>query len=151
MDHRYDIKHLIRSICNSYAYGLSSAPTPNNAEDTQSFARFYPKRLTAEVLLDAISQVLDVPTAFPGGPGQFPLGTRAIELPDDGYIARLESDFASRRMRIHDIFLRMFSRLPNEKEYQTASRFIESSDEKPKAYRSLVWSLLATNEFLFNH
>ena len=200
MDHRYDIKHLIRSICNSYAYGLSSAPTPNNAEDTQSFARFYPKRLTAEVLLDAISQVLDVPTAFPGGPGQFPLGTRAIELPDenvanhfldvfgrpsrtsacecervdtpalsqalelvnssliqnkltsdDGYIARLESDFASRRMRIHDIFLRMFSRLPNEKEYQTASRFIESSDEKPEAYRSLVWSLLATNEFLFNH
>lgn len=200
MDHRYDIKHLIRSICNSYAYGLSSAPTPNNAEDTQSFARFYPKRLTAEVLLDAISQVLDVPTAFPGGPGEFPLGTRAIELPDenvanhfldvfgrpsrtsacecervdtpalsqalelvnssliqnkltsdDGYIARLESDFASSRMRIHDIFLRMFSRLPNEKEYQTASRFIEASDEKPEAYRSLVWSLLATNEFLFNH
>ena len=200
MDYRYDIKHLIRTICNSYAYGLSSTPTPNNAEDTQSFARFYPKRLTAEVLLDAISQVLEVPTAFPGGPGEFPLGTRAIELPDenvanhfldvfgrpsrtsacecervdtpalsqalelvnssliqnkltstDGYIARMESDFVSRRMLIHDIFLRMFSRLPNEKEYQTASRFIETSEEKPEAYRSLVWSLLATNEFLFNH
>ena len=39
--------------------------------------------MTAEVLLDAISQTLQVPTRFPGGPGEFPLGTRAIELPDE--------------------------------------------------------------------
>jgi len=68
----YDLKDLIRRICNSYAYGLSSKPNESNADDTQTFARFYPRRLPAEVLLDAFSQVLDVPTQFPGGPGAFP-------------------------------------------------------------------------------
>ena len=46
----YDLKHLIRMIANSYAYGLESIPQEGNAGDTQAFARFYPRRLTAEVL-----------------------------------------------------------------------------------------------------
>ncbi|MFQ5734510.1 MAG: DUF1549 and DUF1553 domain-containing protein, partial [Planctomycetaceae bacterium] len=79
----YDVKHLIRVITNSYAYRLGSRPNGSNRDDTQSFARFYPRRLTGEVLLDGISQVLGVPTNFPGGPGTFPQGTRAIELPDE--------------------------------------------------------------------
>src|SRR5207249_3924831 len=83
----YDVKHLIRTIVSSYAYGLESTPHAANAGDTQTFARFYPRRLSAEVLLDGISQVLDVPTEFPGSPGKFPLGTRAIELPDENVAA----------------------------------------------------------------
>ena len=54
-------------------------PNEYNAKDKQSFARHYPKRMSAEVLLDAISQVSGVPTAF----GGLPAGTRAIELPDE--------------------------------------------------------------------
>ncbi len=75
----YDLKHLVRTICTSRVYGLSSIPNEYNAKDKQSFARHYPKRLGAEVLLDAISQVTGVPTAFAG----LPAGTRAIELPDE--------------------------------------------------------------------
>jgi hypothetical protein len=77
---RYDLKHLIRTICTSRTYGLSSIPNDYNAKDKQSFARHYPKRMSAEVLLDAISQVTGVPTPF----GGMPAGTRAIELPDEG-------------------------------------------------------------------
>src|SRR5690606_15392412 len=55
----YDVKHLIRVIANAKAYRLSSTPNASNEDDTQSFARFYPRRLKAEVLIDAISQVLD--------------------------------------------------------------------------------------------
>ena len=83
----YDVKHLIRVIGNSYAYGLESVPNEWNARDTQTFARFYPRRLSAEVLLDGISQVLDVPTEFAGGPGKIPSGTRAIDLPDENVAA----------------------------------------------------------------
>jgi hypothetical protein len=77
--HGYDLKHLIRTICTSRVYGLSSLPNETNARDKQSFARHYPKRMAAEVLLDAISQVSGVPTPFAG----LPAGTRAIELPDE--------------------------------------------------------------------
>ncbi len=79
----YDIKHLIRQITLSRVYRLSSTPNESNAADTQSFARYYPRRLKSEVLLDAISQVLEVPTKFSAGRGTFPKGTRAIELPDE--------------------------------------------------------------------
>src|SRR4029079_8801335 len=60
-------------------YGLSSVPNEYNAKDKQSFARHYPRRMSAEVLLDAISQLTAAPTAF----GGLPAGTRAIELPDE--------------------------------------------------------------------
>jgi hypothetical protein len=75
----YDLKYLVRTICTSRVYGLSSVPNAYNARDKQSFARHYPRRMSAEVLLDAISQVSGVPTAFDG----LPPGTRAIELPDE--------------------------------------------------------------------
>jgi hypothetical protein len=76
----YDLKALVRLIATSSVYSLSSIPNESNARDKQSFARHYPRRLGAEVLLDAISQVTGSPTTFAG----FPSGTRAIELPDEG-------------------------------------------------------------------
>jgi hypothetical protein len=79
----YDVKHLIRVCCNSEAYDLSAEPNATNRDDHQTFARYYPKRLQAEVLLDAFSDALGVPTDFSGGPGKFPAGTRAVELPDE--------------------------------------------------------------------
>jgi hypothetical protein len=75
----YDLKGLIRLICKSRVYGLSSLPNETNSKDKQSFARHYPRRMSAEVLLDAISQVSGAPTEF----GGLPAGTRAIELPDE--------------------------------------------------------------------
>jgi Protein of unknown function (DUF1549)/Protein of unknown function (DUF1553)/Bacterial Ig-like domain (group 2) len=75
----YNLKRLIRTICGSRVYGLSSVPNEYNAKDKQSFARHYPERMSAEVLLDAIAQVTGVPTKFRG----LPAGTRAIELPDE--------------------------------------------------------------------
>lgn len=47
----------------------------------QNFSRYYPKRLNAEVLLDAIDQVTGTNSNF----GQVPMGTRAVQLPDNGF------------------------------------------------------------------
>ena len=64
---KFDLKALIRLICNSETYQLSSAPNEHNKDDQQNYARFYPRRLQAEVLADAISDVLgiDEPLAPP--------------------------------------------------------------------------------------
>ncbi|RUL86926.1 DUF1549 domain-containing protein [Tautonia sociabilis] len=81
----YDLKHLIRTLCTSRLYSLSSLPNETNRDDTQGFSRFYPKRMSAEVLLDAISSVTGVPNRFEG----LPVGFRAISLPDEA----VTSDF----------------------------------------------------------
>jgi hypothetical protein len=192
----FDVKHLIRVIAGSHSYGLESAPHAGNAGDTQTFARFYPRRVTAEVLLDGVSQVLDVPTIFAG----VPAGTRAIELPDEnvaahfldvfgrparmsacecervdapaltqalelvnsaeiqrkltdktGYAQRLAASDKSHADLAADAILRVLARRPRPEELKAAVDFLESEPDRAEACRSLLWSLLATNEFLFNH
>src|SRR5262249_47036875 len=81
VEHQFDLKHLIRTICTSKTYQLSSTPNEHNVRDRQNFARFYPRRLPAEVLSDAIDQVTGVPTAF--GTGKGTASPRAIDLPDE--------------------------------------------------------------------
>lgn len=81
IERKFDLKDLVRTICKSSVYQLSSLPTEHNAGDTQSFSRFYPRRLSAEVLYDAINQVADVPAGF----GGVPQGTTAVQLPDNGF------------------------------------------------------------------
>ena len=50
-----------------------------------------------------------------------------------------------------DIFLRVFARSPRPREMAVAVQFLESQTDRKEAYGSLLWSLVATNEFLFNH
>jgi len=75
---KYDLKELMRTILNSAAYQRSSRALPGNRQDRRYYARFYPRRLKAEVLLDAVSQVSGTPTQFKGQPA----GARALQLPD---------------------------------------------------------------------
>lgn len=81
IDKGFDMKDLVRTICKSSVYQLSSEPTESNKADAQNFSRFYPRRLPAEVLYDSINHVADVPASFNG----VPRGTLAIQLPDNGF------------------------------------------------------------------
>ncbi len=76
--HGFDIKHLVRTIMLSSTYGLSAEANATNAKDDVFYSKYIVKRLPAEVLLDTMSQVTGVPTAF----ANFPAGTRAMQLPD---------------------------------------------------------------------
>jgi hypothetical protein len=87
--HKFDLKSLIKTLMTSETYGLSSDPTPYNATDRQNFARYHTKRLSAEVLLDAVSAVTGSAEKFPG----LPLGTRAIDLPDQAVSSYFLSAF----------------------------------------------------------
>ncbi len=57
IDSGYDLKELVRTICNSQTYQLTSLPNDYNVNDKQNYSRYYPKRLPAEVLLDALDAV----------------------------------------------------------------------------------------------
>jgi hypothetical protein len=64
IEHKFDLKHLIRTICASKTYQLSSVANAQNKNDMQNYSRHIPKRLQAEVLLDAIDQAVGSTSAF---------------------------------------------------------------------------------------
>lgn len=195
---KFDLKQLVRTICTSQVYQLSSTPNDWNRDDKQNFSRYYPKRLNAEVLLDAIDQVTGAPTAFTG----VPAGTRAVQLPDNGFnsyfltvFGRPEASSACECERsgeanlaqslhllnsaeiqgkltsgsgraatlagdktrdhgakIRELYLLTFSREPSPEEAGIALAHIEKNQQDPKrAYEDIVWALINTKEFLFNH
>ncbi|HLN30103.1 MAG TPA: DUF1549 and DUF1553 domain-containing protein [Gemmataceae bacterium] len=85
--HQYHVKHLIRTILNSATYQRSSKPVPGNAADDRFYSHYLIRRLPAEVILDAYTQVTGAPSAFAiysdARPVfQFAPGTRALQLPD---------------------------------------------------------------------
>lgn len=76
--HKFDAKHLLRTICNSRIYQLAPELSPERDADGSLFTHRTPRRLPAEVLLDAVNQVTGTVETFVGQP----TGTRAIALPD---------------------------------------------------------------------
>ncbi|HUR52832.1 MAG TPA: DUF1549 and DUF1553 domain-containing protein, partial [Gemmataceae bacterium] len=99
IENKYSLKALIKTICKSRTYQLSSTPNDHNATDKQSFARYYPRRLQAEVLFDAVCKVTDSPTNFPGLPTDRHAPSRAIMLPDESF-ASYFLDVTGRPQRI---------------------------------------------------
>lgn len=77
----FDLKDLVRTITRSNAYQLSSVPNADNLGDRQNYSRYYPRRLQAEVYLDAIDHLAGTYTDF----ANLPRGTHAIALPDNSY------------------------------------------------------------------
>jgi hypothetical protein len=78
VEQQFDLKSLMRVILQSATYQRSSAVLAENKGDERFYSRYYPKRLMAEVLLDAVSQVTAVPTEFANYPAEW----RALRLPD---------------------------------------------------------------------
>ncbi|MCE9562109.1 MAG: DUF1549 domain-containing protein, partial [Planctomycetes bacterium] len=77
-DYKYDFKKLVRDICTSRTYQLSTNPNPSNESDTRNFARAAVRRIRAETMLDCISLVTETKNKFPG----LPLGARAVQIVD---------------------------------------------------------------------
>jgi mono/diheme cytochrome c family protein len=76
--YNYDFKKLVRDICTSRTYQLSTATNATNDTDTRNFSHAMIRRVRAEVLLDCVSQVTATPNKFKG----LPLGARAVQIAD---------------------------------------------------------------------
>lgn len=77
-EYRFDVKQLVRDICNSQAYQRTTQTNESNQQDTRNYAFARVRRIPAEMLLDCISQVTDTKDKFRG----LPLGARAVQIAD---------------------------------------------------------------------
>jgi hypothetical protein len=206
----YDLKSLVRVITQSHTYQLSAMPNAHNGIDRQAFSHFYPKRMTAEVLLDSIDMVTGAKSDF----ADLPAGTRAVSLPDNSYnraspflkvfgrpegasvceCERVQSASLAQSLhlmnaadvkaklsasagradllskaempepkRIREVYLTAFSREPTADEVRISETYVlkprtdaqgkplDSPRAKRQGYEDLLWALINTKEFLFNH
>jgi hypothetical protein len=79
VDVRFDLHAFTRTLLDSHTWQLSSLTNDSNQLDEQNASHALWKPLPAEVLLDAVSQVTQVPEAFNG----WPVGYRAIQIWDN--------------------------------------------------------------------
>ncbi len=194
--HKFDVKHIIRTIVSSRVYQLACEPTDANKNDRQSFARFYARRLIAEVFYDAVDQTCGTHTRF----GGISDNARAVDLPHEGFgsyfldtfdrpqrvtgcecersagatlaqvlllansdeIENKLADDAGRVAQmlklerpipeaIIELYLAAYSRLPTESETSKTIEFIQAQDDKRKALEDVLWTILNSKEFMFNH
>lgn len=193
----FDLRDLLRTICNSSVYQLASTPNEHNGDDRQNHSRFFPRRLPAEVLYDALNLVTTGRTGgFPG----LPPDTRAVALPDgsinnyfltvfgrpqgdsacecersqdsslaqclhllnskdlqqkiasdSGRAARLAADSRPLEERLEELYLWAFARPPEAEEVEIARAYLEQVESPRRGFEDLVWALINTKEFLFNH
>ncbi len=213
IDSGFDLKQLCRTICNSNTYQLSSFSNEFNGDDQQNFARFYPRRLSAEVLLDAINEIAGAQNNF----NYLPVGAPAVSFPDDAVnqesfflrvfgrpqmdtacecerttsadlaqsLHLINSDKMQQKLaasngrairlarekertdpeKITEIYLAALSRKPTENELAVAMKHLQrkqkqseadpkklSADQaKREAYEDIIWVVVNTKEFMFNH
>lgn len=194
----FDLKDLVRTICRSRTYQLSALPNEFNGNDKQNFSRYYPRRLSAEVLYDAFHQVTDTVEGF----GGMPAGTKALQLADasnstyflqvfgqpkgdtacecersmDANLAqslhllngkeiqdKISRDGArtarfaaeterANEDRIRELYRWVFAREPNAEELEVATGYLKSHETNVRGgYEDIVWALINTKEFQFNH
>lgn len=196
-ENKFDARALIRLITSSRTYQLSSRPNQTNAMDEKNFSRAIFRRLPAEVLMDAVSDVTDVPEKFSGVPS----GYRAVQLWDSqvqhyflklfgrpvratpcecerasgasisqalhlmnspglqaklnhagGRISRAVVAMDDDNDLVEDLYLTCFSRYPSHEEKAGAVQYLGTrSGQRRKATEDLVWAMMNSLEFVFNH
>src|SRR5262249_37553700 len=75
-DYNYDMRRLIRDICTSHVYQTSVAANDSNRDDDSQFSHQHLRRLRADVMLDALAQITEIPSEF----NESPRGVRAMQL-----------------------------------------------------------------------
>lgn len=82
--HEYDLRHLIRTVATSAAYGWSSAAVPGNEGDTRLFSHQSARPLTAHQMADALAQATDTELLFDLSRGSMgrPVAEKAVKIAD---------------------------------------------------------------------
>jgi hypothetical protein len=76
VESKFNLRAIVRDICTSRVYQLSSKPNGSNLLDTRQFSHAHLRRLRADVLFDSFSTASGVKSQLP----YFPEGTRAIDF-----------------------------------------------------------------------
>ncbi len=76
--YNFDMRKFVKDITMSQTYQRTSLVNESNESDKRNFAHALVRRVRAEVLLDAVSRITNVPNKFQG----LPLGARAVQIAD---------------------------------------------------------------------
>ncbi len=178
--HAYSLKHLIRGICATKAYQLSSGR--DGETTTEDFSRHITRQLRAEQLLNSIivatrsaelaskrgDSYKGLWSSFSGqlellyGPGVpynesvlLPGNTRQSLMMRNsefvgGMIRGRKLDGATPEEKIEKTFLAILTRLPRESEMQ---RWVAhaAANKGNTAYEDLAWTLMNSSEFTTRH
>jgi hypothetical protein len=196
VEHKFDVKHVIRTIVNSRVYQLSSEPTDANRMDQQNFARYYARRMPAEVFFDAVNQATGTKANFNG----LAAGARAVDLPHEGFgsyfldtfdrprrvtgcecerssgatlaqvLLLANSEEVENRLRAGDgivaklvkakkttpdvaeeLYLTAYARRPSKAEQEKTVAYVEKEQNRQQALEDVLWVILNSKEFMFNH
>ena len=74
----FNLKALVRDICNSYTYQRSTQANETNTEDLTNFSKAAVRRIRAEVLLDSLSRITDTRDRF----SRLPEDARSVQIAD---------------------------------------------------------------------
>ncbi len=88
IDHKFDVRHIVRIICTSRAYQLSVGTNKWNEDDKINYSHASARRLPAVVLFDAVQHVTGAPSRLPGGVRATQLADAGADLPS-GFLANL--------------------------------------------------------------
>lgn len=200
---KFDLRSLVRDICNSRVYQLSSQPNVSNRMDTRQFSHAHLRRLRADVLMDSVVTATGVTRRLPG----FPEGTRAIDyyprnsgdtggpqygdiffktfgrssraticacetkteptlsqalhmavgdtlrdrLAAGGQLKQLIESKKTPEEVIAELFIRVLSRKPTADELRYMRDLVGDAVKDHAVYEDIVWGLLNSTEFAFNH
>ncbi len=196
LKHKFDVKHVIRTIVNSRVYQLSSEPTEGNKKDRQNFARYYGRRMIAEVFYDAVNQATGTKANFSGVSAD----ARAVDLPHEGFgsyfldtfdrprrvsgcecerssaatlaqvLLLANSDEVENKLRsgdgrvaklvkakkttpeiVEELYLTAFARRPTKAELDKNVAYVEKQADRQQALEDVLWVILNSKEFMFNH
>ena len=78
VEYNYDLRRIVRDICTSRTYQLTTRPNDTNLLDDRNFAKATIRRMRAEVMLDCISRSDRDQNKYRG----LPAGARAVEIAD---------------------------------------------------------------------
>lgn len=194
-EYDYDFKKLVKDICMSRTYQLSTQANETNETDTTNFSHAMLRRLRAEFLLDSISQVTDTNDKFRG----LPVGARAVQISDGntstyflttfGRATResvcscevkmepnlsqalhlLNGDTINQKISqgnlikrrldekklpqdiLEEIYIRTLTRHPTEAERTALNEVLLQEQNQQQVLEDILWALMNSREFLFNH
>lgn len=69
----------------------------------------------------------------------------------EGKIAKLVKDKVPETHIIEELYLGAISRFPTEAETAATTRFVAAIENKQEAYQDILWTLMNSKEFMFNH
>jgi len=203
VESNFSLRSLVRDICNSRVYQLSARPNESNQGDSRQFSHARLRRMRADVLIDSVVTVTNVPRGFSG----FPDGTRAIDvyprtagdtsgpmfgdpffetfgrssrnticacetkseptlsqtlhlavgdtlrsrLGAGGKVKRLVDSQESPAGIIQSLYILALGRRPTDQEISSMTGLVGDAPRDVSAYEDILWGLLNSTEFVFNH